>query len=199
MAKVKETSGADVVIVPDVTEADMIYPYPIPANRTQLFPKSAYQDISIVKDLGSPALFSVNGKLNIGVSNGDILIDSNKVCKHKGSSNKINAQIEAIVSQKNMYPLSPTMNPFDVSKMNALNFEQESGTKPDIWFMPSKLKKFVEVFDGVICVNPALCTYKESFGNFARVLVDERFFDKKRLGNEKPELADNCKIEILKM
>jgi hypothetical protein len=56
------------------------------------------------------------------------------------------------------------------------------------------------VFDGVICVNPSLCTYKENFGCFARVLVDEKFFDKKRMGGDnKPELADSCKIEILKM
>ena len=55
------------------------------------------------------------------------------------------------------------------------------------------------MFDGVICVNPALCTYKESFGHFARVLVDEKFFEKKRLSHEKQELAEFCKIEILKM
>ena len=138
MDNVKSTSGTDVVIVPDVSEADMIYPLPIPQNRAQLFPKTAHQDLNIIKDVGSPALFCVNEKLNIGVSNGDILLDCNKVCKHKGSVNKINAQIEAIVAQKNMYPVSPTMNPFDISKLNSLNFEEDNGTKPDIWFMPSK-------------------------------------------------------------
>lgn len=123
----------------------MIYPYPIPEKRTQLFPNSAYQGIKTLRDLGSPALFAVNEKLNIGVSNGDILLDANKVCKHKGSTNKINAEIEALVAQKNMYPLNPTMNPFDISKINGLNFEDDQGTKPDIWFLPSKLKKFIEV------------------------------------------------------
>ena len=131
-------------MVPDIAEADLIFPYPIPEKRADNVATKSQG--SSVKDFGSPSLISVNQKLTIAVTNGDIVFDVNKSSKEKGTGNKINSVVESIVKQKSLYPVNPTQNPFDITKTNALNFEDgPDGTKPNIWFMPSKLKKFIEV------------------------------------------------------
>ena len=56
------------------------------------------------------------------------------------------------------------------------------------------------MYDDILCVNPALTTYKESQGYFTRVLLDKKFFEKKSgFVDKKSEFLDSCKVEILKM
>ena len=139
---IRDSAQVDIKIVPDCQECDILYPYPIPHD----FSKSNSSKTSYLQnsDLSSPCLFSLDGKLNIAVSNGDLLKDVVQNAKESGTGNKISSCIETLVSQKNLYPINPTANPFDLTKINELNFV-EGQNKPHLWFMPSKLKKFAEV------------------------------------------------------
>ena len=44
-----------------------------------------------------------------------------------------------------------------------------------------------------------MAAYKESFGNFARVLIDNKYFAKVNSYDKNTEFLDSCKVEILKM
>ena len=139
--KIRDSAQVDIKIVPDCQECDILYPYPIPHDFSI---SSSSKNIIQDSNMSSPCLFSVDSKLNIAVSNGDLLKDVVQSAKESGTGNKLSSCIESLVSQKNLYPINPTSNPFDLTKINELNFV-EGKNKPNLWFMPSKLRKFAEV------------------------------------------------------
>ena len=44
-----------------------------------------------------------------------------------------------------------------------------------------------------------MAAYKENFGHFARVLIDNKYFGKSSSYSKNSEFLDHCKVEILKM
>lgn len=162
----KMNNNISIIVVPDITEADNIFPYPIPSyqfdNRSDLYTVS------------SPCLLTfevANREYSVAIGSQDVLKNILKFPQKSAESRKFFQAIKSIVSQRNLMPVFPLPEPFDVTNISLLNIADES-QKPDVFVMCSSITQFAFKARGVTVCNPKTIFDGDNFGHCARIYLD---------------------------
>ncbi|XP_021899762.1 DNA polymerase alpha subunit B isoform X2 [Carica papaya] len=169
-------SGARVIIVPSIRDANHDFVFPQPAFDIQL-PDLKHQ----ISCLTNPGIFEAN-EVKVGCCTVDILkqLSGEEMSRNpSGIPNDRMARLAShVFKQRSFYPLYPPAEsvPLDFSfSPEALQFS----SIPDILILPSDMKYFVKVlsFGGsegegqmnCVCVNPGRLTKGEGGGTFVEL------------------------------
>jgi len=184
----KRCPATKILIMPDIDEVDILYPIPIPNTvfgNNQFGLKG-----QIVAP--SPCLFSIdNFDLNIGYIGGDVVFDTLKKSQVKNVKFRIENTVKLILGQNNFWPVFPSLRPIDLSKAHLMSYG--GNVEPDVLFTKSATKRFLEVIDGVLCVNFGSSAGKKVPGVYAKVMVDIEGLRGARDGS----VSDFARAEIL--
>jgi len=82
-----------VAIIPDSNEVDCMYPYPVPQTAMD------FEELDeVAKVYSSPALISLDGKVNIAINSSDIFLDLAKNSSYElGVDNRYHKGLETIL------------------------------------------------------------------------------------------------------
>jgi hypothetical protein len=160
--------ATEVMVLPDVDEIDSMYPLPIPKTVFGVQDQFGVNGASVGP---SPALFSLEqDRIKVGYIGGDVIFDVLKKSKLKNVKKRIEQTMMSIVEQNHLYPVYPCGRPFDLSKTFCLSYP--ASNQPDLLFVKSRTKKFVEEFDGTVCVNFGSCVSGDTPAAYASVKID---------------------------
>ena len=157
--------NTQVIIQPDIEEASLIYPLPI---------SSRAMTIQGASTINSPALVTVNDKLNIGVIGGDLVVEmlSDAHLFNFEDESKIYQILKAYIGQRHLYPLYPARSPIDLTKFDRLSLKLSDSL--DILVYSSSTKLLAEVIDGVLCINTRQAMTAENSGYYASINIDAK-------------------------
>ena len=142
----KTQGKTKVAIIPDSNEVDCMYPYPVPQSALD------FEELDeVAKVYSSPALISLDGKVNIAINSSDIFLDLAKNSSYElGVDNRYHKGLETILEQKNLMPFYPSLNSTDLSKTDAMSYNSVS--EPDVYISKSNLTQQLSVIRGVTCM-----------------------------------------------
>lgn len=142
-----------------------MYPYPLPPSALDF--KVEDESATVYS---SPALISVDGKFNIAVTSSDILMDFAKHSTYElNVENRFQKGLETFLEQKNLLPIYPSLNPIDLSKMDAMSYKLE--TQPDILISRSNISQQLLVSRGVVCMTVPSSASNNEFKSFGHLKI----------------------------
>lgn len=158
-----------VVIVPDASEVDNIYPSPIP--NTLQFVKVLNPELLTLAS--SPCLLSFEvgqAKYRIAINTQDIVKACVRYPSNSKDPRKFIQPMRSLVSQRCLLPIFPYVEPFDVTMIDQLSFQEED--KPDIIVCCSVMTQFACKARGTIVCNPKTIFEGDDYGSFVRIALD---------------------------
>lgn len=162
-----------VVIVPDASEVDNIYPSPIP-NPFQNQPQSIkIPNPELVTFASSPCLlrFEIGqNNYNVAFSTQDIVKACARAPSKSSDPRKFLQPMRSLVSQKCLLPIFPYVESFDVTMIDQLNYDDFE--KPDVIVQCSVMTHFACKARGTLVCNPKTIFEGNEFGTFARISLD---------------------------
>lgn len=167
-----------IVIVPSTNDAHHIPVFPQPPQIIE--PPLGGGDIARaaatwrkqVKFAPNPSTFSVN-EVKVGVVSTDVLSHLSReeiaLIPHGKASDRMARLCRHLLNQRSYYPLYPGHKDayLDMTHSDKL----EMPVLPDILIVPSKIRHFVKVVDGVLCINPGFMVKGTALGSFCRTTV----------------------------
>lgn len=155
-----------VIIVPEISEADNIFPYPLPKIKMT----ETRNDLIMVS---SPCLLEFEIKFNtyrVAIGSQDFLKNMMKF-PHKSTDNRKFVQaMKSVISQRNLMPVFPLPDPFDVTNISLLDYDED--LKPHVFVACSNLTAFALKSRGVLICNPKTIFEGDGFGHCARIYLD---------------------------
>lgn len=162
----KINNDLSVVIVPDASEADCMYPTPLPKLSVEIKGGEVYQ-------VSSPCLlnFQVQGaSYKVAIGTQDLVKNCLRMPSKSADPKKYVQLLKSIISQRCLQPVFPYAEPFDVTQINQLSFSDEQ--RPDVFITCSAMTHFAARIRGTIVCNPRTIFEGESFSTFIRLGLD---------------------------
>ncbi|KAF7729841.1 DNA-directed DNA polymerase alpha subunit pol12 [Apophysomyces ossiformis] len=188
----KESPTTRILLVPHAN--DVIHEYPMfpqpPLKRSLL--------VDGIESLSNPASIEINGSA-FTISNIDAIfsLSCEEIAKSRIKSDRLARLAQHLLQQQSLYPLFPPAigDSIDAERMPDIQIP----FAPDILIVPSQLKHFTRVIEGVMCVNPGYLSKRQSGGTYAHLAIQPLPQRSESNINDGAKLHERTRVDLIKL